>query len=893
MADTTMMQINTLPTLLLLLGIWTQLSNGLGSSTPVLCYYTNWSQYRPIEEAKFNPENIDPTLCTHIIYCCSKIEEGVLAPYEWNDIGNNGRYKQVTDLKSKYPHLKVLLAVGGWNLGTEVFTEMAKDSTSRFKFIEHALTFLRKHNFDGLDLDWEFPGAEYRGSPKEDKYRFTDLVRELRLSFDGEAQKMGENRLLLSSCLAAGSESIEAGYEVPEISPYLDYMNVMTYNFHGSWNDWIGMHSALYPRSDERDKKSLLNLDWVVNKYLELGAPREKLILGIPAYALGFKLADPKNNRPGDAAIGAGDSGEYTASSGFLSYYEMCLNVKNNGWTNRWQRDQLVPYAFKGDQWFGYEDLLSITKKAEYIKQKGLGGAFVWSLDLDDFNDICETGVKYPLLKRLRAALDDYRPRNTVDYIRPQSPPLQRSPYIVNQGDHDEDVHHNDHHVTKPLAYNDNNQLIISPTEKYISKLPPLKPKLPAGKKIQNIPGPSRQYVSKQMQDDRPKQFIPESSPRTQYNQPKSSERRFFKSNSGPKQNNILESFNQRPIPQQMYNSRNQVRKPYRSQHKATPMRQRFQPLTWKLPPLLPPQRTGRRWGRPMRGRITNSYKSANLTSNATLTYNQVLPGRSSLYRPRPSQYTSRLSPFLPWPFRNQDFFNRVKLPKSDRPAYSTVPKVSQNGRMSKSNTSPEINNDWRQNIRLNNAISKTGKAEVTGKPTIATPAEVTETVTKAGPPMPKWKSFIDFAIEKTTTRQDETSTKKPKTSLKKSSFKKRLRKLRIPRRRLKNSGISENTTTPASIDATTILATGTTVPSTRPLIECGKSFDGIYPDPKCTCCKSYYRCTDGLAHKMSCSGNFVFNPAVKACTIPPFVLGCQNKFTSKTTVKNDTARMD
>ena len=152
----------------------------------VVCYHGAWSRYR-VGEGHFEPNDIDPFLCTHVIYAFAKLEEStseIASSDPWLDFPSShpgGRYDgygEFVNLKQTNPNLKAMLAIGGWNEGSVKYSEMAADPAKRATFVASAVKFVKEYNFDGLDLDWEYPAN--RGGSPDDKENFAKLVTELK-----------------------------------------------------------------------------------------------------------------------------------------------------------------------------------------------------------------------------------------------------------------------------------------------------------------------------------------------------------------------------------------------------------------------------------------------------------------------------------------------------------------------------------------------------------------------------------------------------------------------------------------------------------------------------------------------------------------------------------------
>ncbi|XP_054883254.1 chitinase, acidic.1 [Poeciliopsis prolifica] len=377
----------------------------IASSNKLVCHMTNWAQYRP-SSAKFTPDNIDPFLCTHVIYTLATINSfNQITTIEWND---QEMYASLNGLKKSNPALKTLLSVGGTVNGVSPFIAMVGKPETRQAFIKSAISFLRTHNFDGLNLAWEYPG--HNGSPPEDRERFTLLVSELAKAFQDDATENRMTRLLLSANVAGFVSTIDKAYEVSKIASLMDFMNIMNYDFHGHWEPMTGHNSPLYRSSVDVGSQFHYNINSSVSQWRSLGAPAEKLLLGFPTYGRTYRLSTSANGL-GAPSNGPAEAGPYTRTAGFWAYYEIC-DFTNTAAVS-WISEQHVPYATYSSAWVGYDDKRSFSSKVQFMTAESLGGAHVWTLDMDDFSgSFCSEGA-YPLINHLRMSMG-FAPKPTT-----------------------------------------------------------------------------------------------------------------------------------------------------------------------------------------------------------------------------------------------------------------------------------------------------------------------------------------------------------------------------------------------------------------------------------------------------------------------------------------------
>ncbi|XP_025108298.1 chitinase-3-like protein 2 [Pomacea canaliculata] len=184
----------------------------------------------------------------------------------------------------------------------------------------------------------------------------------------------------------------------------------MTYDYHGPWNNLTGFNSPLSSRLSNPIFNPTLSMNWTVQYYRSRGLPLEKMAVGVTPVGRVFKLLNATLTYVGAPVDKSPQSLPATSTSWradeptlrylhFLFYYIMCRVLESSQVTKTFDDEQKVPYAYIGNEWYGYDDPESVGFKVDWMLKQGVAGAMFWSLDLDDFTGkACNIGP-YPVLK--------------------------------------------------------------------------------------------------------------------------------------------------------------------------------------------------------------------------------------------------------------------------------------------------------------------------------------------------------------------------------------------------------------------------------------------------------------------------------------------------------------
>ncbi len=291
--------------------------------------------------------------------------------------------------------VKVMASIGGWSM-CKHFREMAGDTVKRQRFIDDCKKLINM-GFDGIDLDWEYPGPfsgmNFTGT-QADYANFLTLVQDIRTAIGSDK--------LITGAFSASTQKIE-GFDWQALNQYMNYFNFMTYDFNGGWADKAGHNANQYDYTDSAE--SGINWEVLYTFLTNKSVPLSKVCFGVPFYGRGVECS-------GSAALNAPTvkrsefvqpDGPITTAADFTNWprdiYDGTPNwffIKqkalgtNSAWTHHWDDEAKVPYLTNGKWFLSYDDETSLEHKAQYVVDNEIGGVIVWTV----FGDLEISGTK-------------------------------------------------------------------------------------------------------------------------------------------------------------------------------------------------------------------------------------------------------------------------------------------------------------------------------------------------------------------------------------------------------------------------------------------------------------------------------------------------------------------
>lgn len=329
--------------------------------------------------------------------------------------------------------VKVMASIGGWSM-CKHFPEMAADPVKRAKFIEDCKKLIAT-GFDGIDLDWEYPGP-YSGmnftGTEADFANFENLVEEIRVA-------IGPDKLI-TSAMSADPRKLD-GFNWSKISNSMDYFNMMTYDMNGGWSNKAGHNAPVYPYANA--EVSFFNWQATLQKLIDNGVPKNKICFGAPFYGRGVVTEGTAdlNAKTVKRAVTIQPDGPIQTASDYtnwkLEVYDGTPNYffikqkalsPNSGWTRKWDDEAKVPYLVKGNFFLSYDDEESIAIKAQFINDNELAGTIVWTVygDLEISGSATSFGTKLKRWSNVKSPLV-----NKMNEVFANGGPVRNNPPVV------------------------------------------------------------------------------------------------------------------------------------------------------------------------------------------------------------------------------------------------------------------------------------------------------------------------------------------------------------------------------------------------------------------------------------------------------------------------------
>lgn len=310
-----------------------------------------------------NTEAIEATKLTHLNYAFVDIRDSLA--WLHNEATDTVNFRNLVKLKEKNPDLKILISIGGWSW-SKGFSDAVLTDSLRTAFSASAVAIVNTYNLDGVDIDWEYPNMRGDGNVfrPEDRQNYTLLFQSLRAGLDSLEQQT--HRKLWLTAAVGGFTAFLKNTEMEKAQRYLDYVNLMTYDY--AWEK-ASHHTNLYYSKNYAEENSA---DKAVKEFITAGVPARKLVMGLAFYGRGWILESVENRGFNQTVVSSFRSGGYT-------YIKDSL-IGQAGFRSYWDHKAKAPYLLQKTErkFISYENERSVKEKCRYVKKYKLGGVMFW-----------------------------------------------------------------------------------------------------------------------------------------------------------------------------------------------------------------------------------------------------------------------------------------------------------------------------------------------------------------------------------------------------------------------------------------------------------------------------------------------------------------------------------
>ncbi|WP_250674822.1 glycosyl hydrolase family 18 protein [Paraclostridium ghonii] len=398
----------------------------------IVGYFPEWA-YKSEDHNYFNVTNLQWDSLTHIQYSfamvnpqTNKIDFGdkfAAIEEDFKDVDLNyrgkhiqldknlpykGHFNLLQVMKKEFSDVKLLMSVGGWG-GSRGFYAMMDTDNGIDTFVESCVDFIRTYGFDGVDIDFEYPSSTSQSGNPDDfdvseprrsniNARYNIMMKKLREAIDKAGKEDGKDYLLTAAVSA--SSWVLGGVDSNEYAKNLDFLSIMSYDYHGGWNEFVENQANIYPNPEDKETINMimpvLGMDWSY-KYYRGVLPPEKILMGIPYYTRGWENVNGGNGTGLHGTSKTPAKGKYNLWGDYdkngnqipaganplwhvLNLMEQDPNLKIH-----WDDVGKVPYIWQNNEkvFLTFENEQSIDERLKYIKERNLGGALIWVMDGD------------------------------------------------------------------------------------------------------------------------------------------------------------------------------------------------------------------------------------------------------------------------------------------------------------------------------------------------------------------------------------------------------------------------------------------------------------------------------------------------------------------------------